>query len=62
MINKLISWIKKPENIILLVIFSAITIMGIIDGNLIIIIKVYAGIALFSVFIVLILYLKSKFW
>jgi hypothetical protein len=60
--DKVISWVKKPENIVLMIILTIVTIIGIMDDNLEIIILVYAIAFLFGVLLGVIFYLKDKFF
>ena len=58
--NKLIVWVKKPENIVFLILMMIVTVIGIIDGNLETIAIVYAS--LFGLLIGVVFYLKDKFF
>ena len=60
--NKFIVWVKKPENIVFLLLMMIVTVIGIIDGNLEIIVIVYASLFLFGLLIGVIFYLKDKFF
>jgi len=60
--NKLIVWVKKPENIVFLILMMIVTVIGIIDGNLEIIAIVYASLFLFGLLIGVKFYLKDKFF
>lgn len=60
--NKLIVWVKRPENIVFLILMMIVTVIGIIDGNLEIIVIVYASLFLFGLLIGVIFYLKDKFF
>jgi len=46
--EKLVTWFKQPENKFLIVILLAVTVVGIIDDNLEIIMIVYAGAFLYG--------------
>lgn len=59
--GKLIHWIKQPENIVFIVLLIAVTIYGIIDDNLGIIIKVYIYAFLFGLLIKGAFYLINKY-
>jgi len=60
--EKLVTWFKQPENIFLIVILLAVTIVGIIDDNLKIIVIVYTGAFLYGILFGLFFYLKNKFF
>lgn len=60
--EKVIFWVKKPENIVMIIILTIVTIIGIIDGNLEIIAIVYAFALLFGLLLGVIFYLKDKFF
>jgi hypothetical protein len=60
--NKLIFWVKKPKNIVFLILMMIVTVIGIIDGNLEIIAIVYAFLFLFGLLIGVVFYLKDKFF
>jgi hypothetical protein len=55
-------WAKKPENIVLIIILTIVTIIGIIDDNLEIIAMVYAFTFVFGLLLGMIFYLKDKFF
>ena len=57
---KLINWIKNPRNIVFIVLMIISTIYGIIDNNLVIIIKVYIGMFLFGLLVGGVIYLANK--
>ena len=59
--NKMIVWVKKPENIVFLILMMIVTVIGIIDGNIETIAIVYAFF-LFGLFIGLVFYLKDIFF
>ena len=60
--DKFVLWLKEPKNFVLFLILLAVGVLGIIEGNLVIIIVVYLGIFLFGQLIGWILYLKNKFF
>jgi hypothetical protein len=60
--NKLIVWVKKPENIVFLILMMMVAVIGIIDDNLEIIVIVYVSLFLFGLLIGVIFYLKDKFF
>lgn len=60
--GKIFLWIKEPKKIILCIILLAVGVLGIIEGNLIIIIVVYLGIFLYGHLIGWLLYLKNRFF
>lgn len=60
--EKVVFWVKKPENIVLMAILAIVTIIGIIDDNLEIIAMVYAFAFLFGLLLGVIFYLKDKFF
>jgi len=60
--NKMIVWVKKPENIVFLILMMIVTVIGIIDGNLETIATVYASLFLFGLLIGVVFYLKDKFF
>ena len=60
--DKLMSWLKEPKNFVLSLLLLAVGILGIIEGNLIIIIVVYLGIFLFGQIIGWLIYLKKRFF
>ena len=55
-------WIKKPENIVLIILLTIVTIFGIIDDNLEIIAVVYAFAFVFGLLMGVVFYLKDKFF
>ena len=59
--DKIISWIKRPENLVLIILLIAVTIYGIIDDNLGIYIKVYVCLFLFGLLLRGFFYLIDKF-
>ncbi|MCD0476653.1 hypothetical protein LPB87_19850 [Flavobacterium sp. EDS] len=60
--EKIIFWVKKPENIALIFLLIIVTIIGIIDDKLDIILIVYVVAFLFGLLIGTIFYLKDKFF
>lgn len=60
--EKIIKWIKDPENIIILVCFIVFTIIGIIDDDLIYMYKLFVIALLFGLLMRGIFYLKDKFF
>jgi len=60
--EKALLWIKEPKNFVLCLILIAVGVLGIIEGNLIVIIVVYFGIFLFGKLVGWLLYLKNKFF
>jgi hypothetical protein len=60
--EKIIKWIKDPENIIILVCFIVFTIIGIIDDDLIYMYKLFVIALLFGLLMRGIFYLKNKFF
>ena len=60
--NKIVFWVKKPENIALIFLLIIVTIIGIIDDKLDIILIVYVVAFLFGLLIGTIFYLKDKFF
>lgn len=60
--EKLFTWFKQPENIFLIVILLAVTVVGIIDDNLEIIMIVYAGAFLYGMLFGLFFYIKDKYF
>lgn len=60
--KKLAIWLKQPENIFLTLILSAVTIIGIIDNNLEIIVVVYAGAFLYGTIFGLFFHIKNKYF
>lgn len=58
---KLIHRIRQPGNLVFIILLAAVTIYGIIDNNLGIIIKVYVFAFLFGLMISGIFYLSDKF-
>lgn len=60
--DKVIFWVKKPENIVLMVVLIIVTIIGIMDDNLEIIAIVYTFAFLFGILLGIIFYLKDKFF
>jgi hypothetical protein len=60
-IDKIILWLKKTENMVLIILLFVVTIIGIIDGNLDIIAMVYAFAFLFGLLIGVMFYLKNRF-
>ena len=60
--EKLVIWFKQPENILLILILIGVTIVGIIDDNLEIIIIVYIGAFLYGMLFGLFFYIKDKFF
>ena len=59
--NILINWIKQPANIVFIILLIGVTIYGVIDDNLDVIIKVYLGIFLFGSLLRGVFYIKNKF-
>lgn len=60
--KKLFIWFKKPENILLIIILIGVTIVGVIDDNLEIIIIVYICAFLYGILFGLFFYVKDKFF
>jgi hypothetical protein len=60
--DKVVFWVKKPENIVLMIILTIVTIIGIMDDNLEIIATVYTFAFLFGLLLGMIFYLKDKFF
>lgn len=60
--KKFAIWLKQPENIFLILILSAVTIIGIIDNNLEIIVFVYAVAFLHGILFGLFFYIKNKYF
>ncbi|UUC44812.1 hypothetical protein [Flavobacterium cerinum] len=60
--EKIMFWLKKTENIVLMILLIIVTIIGIIDGNLEIIAIVYAFLYLLGLLFGVIFYLKDKFF
>lgn len=60
--EKLVTWFKQPENIFLIVILLAVTVVGIIDDNLEIIMIVYVGAFLYGMLFGLFFYVKDKYF
>ncbi len=60
--TKLIRWVKQPRNIVFIIGLSFVTIYGIVDNNLGIIIKVYIGMFFFGLLIGGLFYLKDKYF
>lgn len=58
--EKMVRWLKEPENIVLCVLLIAVTIIGIIDDNLLIIIIVFTLVFLYGRILGWIFYLKDK--
>ncbi|WP_264550627.1 hypothetical protein [Flavobacterium sp. N2038] len=59
---KIAIWLKKPENILLLIILGIVTVIGIMDNNLDIILIVYGCAFLYGLLIGGIFYIKDKFF
>ncbi len=62
MTRKLFHWLKQPKNIVLIILLSGVTIFGLIDNNLGVIIKIYIGLFLFGLLIGGLFYLKNNFF
>lgn len=60
--DKIFLWLKEPKNIVLCAILLAVGVLGVIEGNLIIIIVVYLGVFLYGHLIGWLLYLKNRFY
>lgn len=59
---KITIWLKKPENILLVIILAIVTVIGIMDNNLDIIFIVYGCAFLYGLLIGGIFYIKDKFF
>lgn len=59
---KLLTWFKQPENIFLILILLAVTVVGIVDDNLEIIMIVYAVAFLYGILFGLFFYIKDKYF
>lgn len=60
--NKLLTWLKQPENIFLIAILLAVAVVGLVEGSLTTIAIVYAFAFLFGLLWRVIFYLKNKFF
>jgi hypothetical protein len=60
--DKVIFWVKKPENLVVIIILIIVTIIGIMDDNLEIIVMVYTFAFLFGLLLGVIFYLRDKFF
>jgi hypothetical protein len=60
MVNKLTNWIKNPKNIVFIILIIVIMIYGIINNNLVIVIKVYTIMFLFGLLVGGVIYLANK--
>lgn len=59
---KLVTWFKQPANIFLILILLAVTVVGVVDDNLEIIMIVYAVAFLYGILFGLFFYIKDKFF
>lgn len=59
---KLLTWFKQPANIFLILILLAVTVVGIVDDNLEIIMIVYAVAFLYGILFGLFFYIKDKYF
>ena len=58
--TKVLQWIKKPENIVVMILLIAVTVIGIIDNNLEILIIIYLIAFSIGLLLRLFFYIKDR--